>query len=147
VERVRRILVAAGLLLFAACAAGPGPGDTGYTYNVDGHYSGRLMVEGTPFDADFDLRTTPAGRVYGTFSVRAPLEVQGELSGRILDDLLRATLSYQGDAGSGRDCVSVVDGILTVSPGCDVVDGPVTVDDCGDSLSGRMSIRRAADDA
>jgi len=142
---VKRLLAVAGALLATACAGGPGPGDPGYAYNVEGRYAGRLTVDGTPFDAAFDLRTTGAGRVYGTFRVQAPIEVEGELSGRILDNLLRATVTWQGSGdGSGRNCTSVVEGILTISPGGAVVDGPVTISDCGDTLSGRMSFRRAA---
>ena len=141
---MKRSLTIAGTLLVVACAAGPGPGDSGYAYNLEGAYTGRLMVEGMPFDATFDLRTTGAGHVYGTFRVERPLEVEGELSGRILDDLLRVTVSWLGSGDGAPDCTRVVEGILTIGPGGAVVDGPVTISDCGDTLSGRLSFRRTA---
>jgi hypothetical protein len=139
--RARLVVAAAGVMIVAACASAPGPGDAGYAYNVDGRYSGRLMVEAAPFDASFDLRTSPGGRVRGTFGVRAPLEIEGSIEGMVLDDLLRVTLTYE--ATGGRDCESRIEGILTISPGGQVVDGPVTITDCGDALPGRMSFRRS----
>ncbi len=132
------------MILAAACASGPGPGQSGYPYNVDGRYSGRLMVEGEPFDATFDLATGRSGRVRGSFIVRAPLEIQGDIDGRVVDDLLRVTLIYANTGPDGRQtCEGVVEGVLTVSPGGGIVDGPVTITDCGDALPGRMSFRRA----
>lgn len=126
-----------------ACAGGPGPGDFGRAYHVDGQYLGRLMVEGDPFDATFRLDTRADGRVRGTFHVRAPMEIEGDVVGRIVDDVFRVTLVYDAP---GRDlprgCEGRVEGILTVSPGGDEVDGPVTITDCGDALPGRMSFRR-----
>ena len=141
---VKGFSMVAGVVLATACAAGPGPGDPGYPYNVDGRYAGRLMVEGEPFDATFDLRTARNGRVRGTFSVRAPLEIEGEVDGRVVDEVLRITLGYANVGRGGQEsCTGLVEGILTVSPGGSIVDGPITITDCGDALAGRMSFRRA----
>ncbi len=138
----------AGILLVAGCAGGPGPGDRGYAYNVEGRYAGRLMIEGQPFDATFDLRTGRGGRVRGTYSVRAPLEIDGNFDGRIIDDLLRVTLTYEGDQqDAGQACRGRVEGILSISRGGGVVDGPITIDDCGDPLPGTMSFRRMPADS
>lgn len=141
---MRHLLWLATFMLGAACAAGPRPGDPGYPYNVQGQYSGRLMVGGEPFDATFDLSTRRGGRVLGSFAVRAPLEIEGRADGTVVDDLLRITLTYQSAARGGA-CDGSVEGILTVTMGGAVVDGPVTITDCGDALSGRMSFRRRSD--
>lgn len=135
------------LALAAGCAGTPGPGDPGYAYNVDGTYVGRLTVEGEPFEATLDLSTGRGGAVRGSFAVRAPLEIEGSVEGAVVDDLLRVTLSY--DAGrrppSQPPCESRIEGILTVARGGGVLDGPVTITDCGDPLAGGMRFRRALD--
>ena len=134
----------AAVVLATACAGGPRPGDAGYAYNVDGLYSGRVMVDGEPFDATLELGTSVGGRVRGSFGVRAPLSIEGEVEGRVVDDLVRLTLTYEGAGGDGATaCEGRLDGILTVSPGGDVLDGPVTISDCGDAIAGRVSFRRA----
>ena len=144
--RAKHVLEIAAVVAMTGCAGTPGPGDPGYAYNVGGVYGGRLMVEGQPFDATLDLRTARGGRVRGSFDVRAPLEIAGRVDGSIVDDLLRVTLTYErptrSDATDG--CESRVEGILSVSAGGDIIDGPVTITDCGDGLAGRMSFRRAA---
>lgn len=127
----------------AACAGAPGPGGAGYAYNVDGRYSGRLVVENEPFDATLDLETRQGGRVRGSFAVRAPLEVRGSAAGTVVDDLVRLTLTYERPDGATGTCESRIEGILTVSPGGAVLDGPVTITDCGDALPGRVSFRRS----
>lgn len=134
----------AAATIVTGCAGTPGPGDPGYAYNVDGPYQGRLMVEGSPFEATLDLRISRGGRVQGSFSVRAPLEIDGAVDGTVIDDLLRVTLTYEsaGTAGTGRACEGRVEGILSVSRGGGTIEGPVTITDCGDPLPGRMSFRR-----
>ena len=133
--------------LATGCATAPRPGDPGYAFNVDGAYAGRLVVEGERFDAGLSLGTLPNGRVRGAFSVRDPLEIDGSVDGALVDDLLRLRLTYDGAgrSASGLPCESRIEGILTVSSGADVLDGPVTIYDCGDPLPGRMSFRRAPD--
>jgi hypothetical protein len=145
--RVRKFLEVVAIVAVAGCAGTPGPGDPGYAYNVQGVYAGRLMVEGEPFDAQLELRTSGGGRVGGSFAVRAPLEIQGRIDGSVVDDLLRVTLTYEstGRSTTDRSCTSRIEGILSVSPGGSIVDGPVTITDCGDTLPGRMSFRRTAD--
>jgi hypothetical protein len=143
--RVRHILTfAAAAVIVAGCASTPGPGDRGYAYNVEGPYRGRLIVEDSPFQATLDLRIARGGRVSGSFSVLAPLEIEGAVAGTVLDDLLRITLTYdsEGRADSGRTCEGRIEGILSVSAGGETIDGPVTITDCGDPLPGSMSFRR-----
>ena len=93
--------------ILTGCAGTPGPGDPGYAYNVEGAYRGRLMVEGSPFEATLDLRTSRGGRISGSFNVLAPLEIEGAVVGTVMDDLLRLTLTYESDgrASSGRGVV------------------------------------------
>jgi hypothetical protein len=123
-----------------ACAGGPRPGDAGYPYNASGRYTGRLMVQGEPFDAQLDLRTGPGGRVRGSFKVAQPLAIDGGVDGRVIDDLLRITIAYVKGAQGG--CPGKVEGILTVQRGGGIIEGPVTISDCDDQLPGRMSFRR-----
>jgi len=147
--RTRLIPSITATMLLGACAGNPAPGDAGYAFNVEGLYAGRLMVEGDPFDGTVELRTGRGGRVRGSFVMRAPLEVEGRLEGSLVDDLLRVTLTYETEPrGPGTTaCESLIEGILTVSRGGDVFEGPVTITDCGDALSGRMSFRRAGAEA
>jgi hypothetical protein len=142
--RTKLIPTIMATMLLSACAGNPGPGDVGYTFNVEGLYAGRLTVEGEPFDGTVELRTGRGGRVRGSFAMRAPLEVEGSLEGTLVDDLLRVTLTYVAEPRrpGGATCESLIEGILTVFPGGDVFEGPVTITDCGDALSGRMSFRR-----
>lgn len=144
--RVSRALAGAGAvaLLVAGCAAGPGPGDSGYAYNVSGRYSGRLTADGEPFDATFELSTGRGGRVQGSFEVPPPLDIRGDVEGIVVDDLLRVALLYDAASDGGASCPGRVEGILTVSPGGGTVDGPVTITDCVDQLVGRLSFRRSA---
>jgi len=137
--RVRTTIGTASALLIVACAGAPGPGQSGYLYNVDGLYTGRLTVEDQRFDATLRLETARGGRVRGSFTVSAPLEIEARVSGMLVDDLLRLTLTY---TSSDRSCSSSIEGILTVERGGDIVDGPITITDCGDALAGRMSFRR-----
>jgi hypothetical protein len=143
--RVRDISWFVAVITVTGCAGTPGPGDLGYPYNVEGPYGGRLMVGEAPFEAMLELRTARGGRVRGSFSISAPLEIDGSVNGAVVDDLLRVTLTYEGTSGgAGRPCEGRVEGILSISAGGEVIDGPVTVTDCGDALPGRMSLRRTA---
>lgn len=101
---------------------------------------GYLSVEAQSFDASLDVRTDAGGSVRGSFRVGSPYEIEGRVRGSIIDDLFRITVTY---ASAGRDgCESRIEGILAVSEAGRVVDGPVTIWDCGDPLSGRMTFRR-----
>ena len=138
--QVRGIFGWTAVILFAACAVIPGPGDPGYAYNVSGAYMGRLVVDGQPFRAELELRTAPGGGVNGTFRVGPPFEIDGRVVGVVIDDLLRLTVTYRNTSRDG--CSGQIEGILTVDEGGAIIDGPVTIADCGDPLPGRMSFRR-----
>lgn len=126
------------MILAAACATAPAPGDVGYPYNVVGAYRGRFMFDGQPFDATMNLRTGARGRVTGAFRVAAPVELDGPVEGVVIDDLFRLTVSYRDPFG----CASTLEGLLTVQAGGNQLEGPVTVEGCGESVAGRMAFRR-----
>lgn len=132
--------IAVAILLAAAGACTPRPGQSGYAYNVRGVYAGRLQVEEEWFAAELVLTTALGGRVRGTFRVRQPLEIDGRVEGAVVDNLVRLTVTYPSAGRSG--CTSRIEGILTVEPGGDIFEGPATISDCGDALPGRMSFRR-----
>lgn len=121
----------------------PGPGDPDYPYNVVGSYRGRFIFDGQPFDASMNLRIRDGGRVNGGFRVAAPVEVDGAVDGVVIDDLFRLTVEYRDATG----CSARLEGILTVQRGGGQLEGPVTVDGCGDPVSGRMAFRRTDDGA
>jgi len=135
---LRRALPGLVLVILAGCAGTIRPGQPGYAYNVSGTYAGRLMVEDRPFDATLRLRTGIGGRVSGQLQVVSPVEIDGSVRGVLIDDLLRLTVTYRSADG----CDGLVEGILTVQPGGDTVDGPVTIADCGDPIAARLSFRR-----
>ncbi len=135
--RLRRTFPLA-LMLCAACASAPGPGDVGYAFNVRGSYAGRFTVGDQRFGATLRLRIAPGGRVDGTFRVVSPVEIDGVIRGYVLDDLLRLTVTYRNTDG----CDGRIEGILDIERGGATIEGPITVSDCGDPIAGRMSFRR-----
>ena len=126
------------LMLCAACAGTPGPGDAGYAFNVRGSYAGRFIVGDQRFGATLSLRTARGGRVDGTFRVVSPVGIAGDVRGQVLDDLLRLTVTYRNEDG----CDGRIEGILDVERGGATIEGPITVSDCGAPIAGRMSFRR-----
>ena len=124
------------VLAAMACASGSGPGSAGYPYNVRGSYVGRLVIEDRPFDARLQLRTEPGGRVAGSLRVVSPVEIDGSVRGRVIDDLLRITVAYTGTGG----CDGRLEGILDIGTGGSRIDGPVTIFDCGDPVGARLTL-------
>jgi len=133
-----RISLTVIILALTACAGTPGPGDSGYPFNVAGPYSGRFLIDNQPFDATLQLQTSGGGRVRGAFRVVAPFDIEGRVEGAIADELLRITVLYRNTDG----CDGRIEGILTVARGGGTFEGPVTVTDCGDPIAGQMSFRR-----
>ncbi len=95
-----------------ACAGGPTPGSP---YDAGGAYSGRLSVQREEFDADLELRTQSDGRVGGSFAVGPPFGIEGRVDGRIVDDVLRVTITYQSASKDG--CDGRIEGILDIRAG------------------------------
>jgi hypothetical protein len=97
------------------------------------------MIDGQPFDAALQLRTTAGGRVSGGVRVALPVEIDGRVEGMVIDDLLRVTVTYLDPSG----CEGRIEGIVTIERGGGTLDGPVTVTDCSGPIAGRMSFRRS----
>ena len=129
-------LALAASLALAACAT---VGQTGGV-DVTGDYSGRLVVGGESFDAELELDRAGDRGVRGRFLVREPYEIDGSVEGALVDDLLRITVTYR--SGQQANCPGRIEGILNVDAGGEVIEGPATISDCGDSLAGRLSFRR-----
>jgi hypothetical protein len=145
-RRIARHAVRAALCLTigstVSCAANPGPGQSGYPYNLDGTYTGRVFFEGEPFDATFEVQTRGGGAVQGSFRVRQPMLIDGRLEGVLVDDLLRLRVDY----GSPGGCDGWMEGVVTVSRGGATFEGPVTVRDCGEPIAGRLAFERSSGD-
>jgi hypothetical protein len=100
---------------------------------------GSFRFDDQPFYASLDLVASDDVRLSGGFRVSAPVDIDGDVTGAAIDDLLRVTVRYRDDRG----CEGRIEGILTVENGGALIEGPVTVDDCGRLVAGRMSFRRA----
>ena len=125
-----------------ACAANPAPGQSGYPFNLDGDYAGRVFFAGEPFDATIELDTRGGGAVTGSFRVRQPVLIDGRVEGVLVDDLFRIRVSYRSPGG----CDGSMEGVLTVERGGATFEGPVTVRDCGEPIAGRLAFERVGRD-
>lgn len=124
----------------AGCATtGLRPADSGARSGVDGPYEGAVTVGDQQFPSTLSLETGRDGRVTGMLRVASPIDIDGEVRGVVIDDLLRITVTYDADAG----CDGTVEGILDVGRRGAFLEGPVTIDDCGVPVAGRMTFRRA----
>ena len=90
------------------------------------------------FASTLQLRGSGPGRVSGAFRVSDPIDIQGVVTGVVLDDLLRIKVTWRGPDG----CDGVIDGILDILEEGRVLEGPVSVADCGEPVAGRMSFKR-----
>jgi hypothetical protein len=129
------------LTVFTACGGTPGPGDSGYAFNVDGAYNGTVSVEGQAFSGSLELTTAPGGVVSGTFRVTQPVEMGGDVEGTLMNDQLTVRMSYGSNPLTGCNSGSMT-GTLTVTEGGARVAGPVTIDDCGQILGGSVRYTR-----
>lgn len=132
------VAVAVAVSACATAGADPGAGSGPSPYVLAGAYDVALTVGDQEFTGALSLRTAADGRVTGSMRIVAPLRIDGSARGRIIDDLLRVTITYTGAEG----CDSRIEGILTVERGADTVAGPVTVHDCGEAIAGRLRATR-----
>lgn len=133
--------LAGTLALVSGCAAAGANADRAAApspYAVEGAYGARLTVGEQAFDGALSLRTTADARVSGSLRIVSPVRIDGPVRGRVIDELLRITITYAGVDG----CDSRIEGILTIERGGDAVEGPVTVNDCGQDIAGRLRITR-----
>jgi hypothetical protein len=130
-------VVAALMAVTWACAGTPGPGDSGYPFNLSGIYGGEILVEGMVFSFEMDVRTQPGGGFEGTYAVTSPVSMSGPLVGDIVADTARFSLDYVNPMDG---CGGNLDGTGTVEPGGAAFNGRVRVNDsCNGYLSGTFS--------
>jgi hypothetical protein len=103
--RIRRLASLVAIVLLAACAGTPGPGDPGYLYNLAGAYSGQFVVDGQALPATLQIETLPGGAVQGGFNIPM-MGIGGEIEGEIVADRFTFTASYTNPE-SGCDGVAV----------------------------------------
>jgi hypothetical protein len=140
----RRILRAGFLPVLAAaawaCAANPGPGETGYPYNLTGGYRGEFLVEGMAFTFTMELRTGAEGALAGDYRVTDPVAMSGPLAGTVSADSVRFSLNYLNPMDG---CGGVVDGAGIVETGGGSFSGRARVNDsCNGFLSATFAMRR-----
>ena len=134
----RRLAAAALLVLLAACAGNPGPGEPGYAFNVSGDYSRQFIVEGQGISATLSLQTASGGVVSG--QVRVPeMRISSEVQGMVASTQLTLRLSYHNPSPR---CDGVAEGTATITEGGATFSGPMTVAECGQSMGASFSFRR-----
>ena len=127
-------------LLLGACAGNPGPGESGYAYNLTGRYSGTLDVEGLLFTSVMELNTAPGGAVTGTFTATGMAPVSGEITGTIAEDTFVFRIRYNRTA---EGCSGVLSGRATIPTGGGEFSSSVGIDDnCDGSLAGYLRVSR-----
>lgn len=134
-------IVAALVVGTWACAGTPGPGDTGYPFNLLGNYAGEVVVEGTAFSFEMGIQTHSGGSFDGTYVVTSPISMSGPLVGTIVADTARFSLDYLNPTDG---CGGNLDATGTVEPGGGSLAGRVRVNDsCNGYLSGTFSVARS----
>ena len=135
-----------GLIALAAaitsCAGTPGPGDAGYPYNVEGAYNGSITVNGVPFAGNLTVEIGEGGVVRGTFNVTQPAALEVRLTGTVVGNELTAEMSYDGNPATGCTTPGTVTGTLIIADGGAELSGPVTVQECGQTLPASAQFTR-----
>jgi hypothetical protein len=123
-----------------ACAGNPGPGETGYAYNLSGPYRGTVMVEGMAFSFNMEMSTAPGGAVAGEYRVMDPVVMSGSLAGTLAADTVTFSLNYLNPM-DGCGGVLQVEG--TVDVGGSSFSGRGRVNDsCYGFLTATVAMRR-----
>ncbi|MDX1646189.1 MAG: hypothetical protein R3304_03500 [Longimicrobiales bacterium] len=132
------LLSVLSLILFAVsgCAPTPPPGPGGPP--VVGAYTGSLTADGQTFGATLRLEAASPGRSAGTLSISDPVAVEGDVSAVAIRGLLRIDVAYTDAQG----CEGRISGILDVENDGGILEGPVTLMDCGEPVAGRLRFRR-----
>ena len=133
--------IAVGLLgVVWACAGTPGPGETGYPFNISGAYEGEVAVEGQAFSFELEVQTQPGGAFEGTYAVSSPIGMSGPVTGMVVADTATFSLEYMNPMDG---CGGTLEATGRVETGGDAFAGRVRVNDsCGGLLSGSFSMRR-----
>ena len=139
--KLHQLMSLAALTALTACGGTPGPGDSGYAYNVDGRYTGSVSVDGQAFSGDLDMTTAGGGVVSGTFRVTQPVQLSGDIEGTLMNDQLTVRMAYGNNPFTGCRGGTMT-GTLTVAEDGASMAGPVMIDDCGQVLGASVSYRR-----
>ncbi len=137
-SRPRRVVASAVLVLLAACAGNPGPGEPGYPFNLTGDYTGQFAVEGTVIPAVMTLTTGAGGMVTGSFTV-AQMGLTGKVDGTLVGNQLAFRAAYHNPESG---CDGTAESSATVGDGGASLSGPLRVTECGQILSGSFDFRR-----
>lgn len=132
-------------LAVAACAPTPPPraganGGAGANAPnpVVGAYTGSLVADGQTFSAHLRLRAAAPGRSTGILRVSPPVELEGDVTAVVMDDVMRIDVTYTSADG----CEGRIVGILDVGRDGSGLEGPVTLTDCGEPVAGQILLRR-----
>lgn len=126
-----RATLALVALAFAACGGSPQPGDPGYSFNLNGEYSGDVAADdGSSFAATITFQTMPGGEITGTMSITDPMVISGEVSGLLVGAEAALTMPYMIEA---QGCGGTAEGSLVVDEGGATASGAmdITEDNCG----------------
>lgn len=130
----RSPIVALAVALFVgACAGTPGPGESGYAYNLSGTYTGMLDVEGMGIPTTLEVSTARGGGVTGVFTASGLGPVRGQMTGTVVDDQLTFRITYDRTA---EGCSGTASGTATIETGGGEFSGSVTIDDNCDGMLG-----------
>lgn len=139
---VRLLLTTAPAFALTACATTGPTADTAPT--TVGTYAGSIVIDSQTFAATLTLHPSEslgieaAFRVEGMLRIPSPVEIEGRVDGTAIGDILRLSVDYRSVDG----CDGRIDGILDVTRDGAALDGPVTVEDCGDPVAGQLTLRR-----
>jgi nitrous oxidase accessory protein NosD len=140
-SRFRAAFAVGALVVFAACAGNPQPGDDGYPYNVHDRYDAEFVVNSTSYTGSMTLATAKGGVVDGTLSVTAPATITGTVTGMVVGD----TLNFESDYEIAENgCGGSVTGTGLIAEGGDTVSGTMDVyDACADqTMAASFDLRR-----
>lgn len=134
----RAAVLAAALPAIQGCASTPSVAAP--ASRIAGAYRGSVVVGSQTFAATLDLSTSGDRDVRGSMTFTSPVEIDVDVTGVVLGDLLRVSARYVGADG----CEGVIEGILDLDlePGAESLGGPITVTDCDTPVAGSMRFRR-----
>jgi hypothetical protein len=125
------------VLLVAACAGNPGPGESGYEWNLEGSYDADFVVAGVAYSGVVELATARGGAVTGAFQMTSPMPVEGTLEGALQEASWSFKATYERYGG----CAGSIEGTGPVEQGGTSSAGTMEVyDTCSDEpLPGTFS--------
>ena len=139
---VRRLGIIALSAAIVACAGTPGPGDSGYPYNVDGAYTGSITVNNVPFSGSLEVEIGDGGAVQGNFTVTQPVAMAVRVAGTVVGNEFTVEMNYDNNPASGCTTAGTVTGTLVIVEGGAELSGPVTITECGQTLTATLQLAR-----